>query len=207
MIGISRSVNACISASALADESHASSKISISCSERALAVGMGGQRSDGRQTYSIITSAMKRLPLDVPIPIHLTPREVFALDALLADAVTFDRLETCLAAGGLVEDACEDAAEHVSDVLRRAINAAADRAPARRVQPRVHVRCVTDTGCVVVGGVVYRHELLDGLEGSMVRCRYTEVEGAQACEVSSLRGQHLCVALAIRQTGGRALAA
>ena len=150
---------------------------------------------------------MKRLPLDVPIPVRLTPRDIFALESLLADPTTFDRLEACLAADGLTEDACEDAAENISTVLRRAIDAAANRAPARRVAPRVEVRCVTDTSCVVVGGTVFHHELMVGLAGTPVRCRHTTVEGGDACEVSSLKGQDLCVALPVRQARRKALAA
>ncbi len=149
---------------------------------------------------------MHRLPLDVPVALHLTPRALFAITDLLTDPDVFDTLEARFAAGGLVEDACEDAAEAVAAQIRRALDAAASR-PQHRVKPRVQLRPVTASGTLVLGGVVYAHRDLEALAGDHVVCRPVVVDGELLCRVELTNGTVVCVAAAVRRTGGRALAA
>lgn len=145
------------------------------------------------------------LPLDVPVPVHLSPRVLIALEEFLADPDTADRFEAALFNSGVQEDATEDAYEAVRATLRQALTAAE-----RRGGPRpdgVQVRRVSDSGTLVVGGVIYGHDALDSIKGSFVKCRPVVEGSVTLCRVELMDGTVACQAPALRLAGGQALAA
>ena len=151
---------------------------------------------------------MPSLPLDVPIAVHLSPRQLFALRALFDDRKVFDDLQEGIALqshdddGRRVDDVdAEQLAEATVADLYRAVKRAESRPAARRVEPKQHVRPVLKGGAVRVGYTRWSHPFLKTLEvGTLVRCHYETRDGHPVCVVSeAAHGQELCVAVPERR--------
>ena len=151
---------------------------------------------------------MPRLPLDVPIAIHLSPRVLFALRGLFDDQKVFDDLQEGIALQSFDDDGnrvdgvdAEELAEATIAELYHAVKKAERRPSARRVEPKHHVRPVLKGGAVRVGWNRWCHPFLATLDvGTLVRCAYETRDGHPVCVVSeAAHGQELCVAVPERR--------
>lgn len=135
----------------------------------------------------------RRLPLDVPIPVRVSPRVLFALETCLADPVTADRFEACLYNQGVEEDATEDAYDHLRATIRRALDDASNRNGATPIDGRQH-RHVVRPGGVRINGALYTHPDLVCLIGEPVVCLPTPLDGGTAARIQLLDGTFVCIA-------------
>lgn len=157
---------------------------------------------------------MPRLPLDVPIAVHLSPRTLFALRGVFDDRKVFDALQEGIAlqsvdgAGQPLGDVDpEEMAEATVAELYHAVKRAERRPGARRAEPKVHPRPVLKGGAVRVGYIRWSHPFLATLDpGTLVRCVYEQRDGHPVAVISDMaHGQELCVAVPERRA--RTLAA
>lgn len=129
--------------------------------------------------------------LDAPIAVPLSPRECFALAALLEADRTLDALADCLAGQQLDPDAADDAAEHVARTLREAPYRLRTTLPVRRQHARIVWR-----DAVRVAGVRYAHEDLACLHGEIVHVTPRHVDEQRVALVTLLDGTVVCIAAA-----------
>ena len=121
-----------------------------------------------------------------------------ALESLLRDRVTFERMRNCFEiTTNLETDATEDAAEDVVYQFRDALRRAQERA-AGRFKTLTETRPVLDNATVLVGMAHYFHPDLWAIVGEEVECRTTSIKTDDAeelaCEISLRDGTRVCIA-------------